>query len=58
VTLSDDAWSQSKLPVTLGVLSASDITTPVFVASVTGSADLTLKPEGAAIVTGCQYRKQ
>ena len=36
----------------LGVLSASDIAIPAFIASVIGSA------AGAAFVTGWQYRKQ
>ena len=57
VTLSDDAWSQSKLPVKLGglgVLSASDIAVPAFIASVIGSADLALKvlPSSLAGNTG------
>ena len=41
--LTDDGWRQAKLPVKhggLGVLSASDIALPAFLASVFGSAEL------------------
>jgi len=46
VTLTDDGWLQAKLPVKhcgLGVLSASDLALPAFLASVFGSAELSLK---------------
>ena len=46
VSLTDDGWRQAKLPVKhggLGVLSASDIALPAFLASVFGSAELSLQ---------------
>ena len=45
-SLSDDGWRQAKLPVKhggLGVSSASDIALPSFLASVVGSAELSIK---------------
>jgi hypothetical protein len=44
VALTDDAWAQAKLPVKfggLGVLAASEVALPAFIASVIGTADLT-----------------
>jgi hypothetical protein len=59
VALTDDAWAQAKLPVKfggLGVLAASEVALPAFIASVIGTADLTssLLPPALRCLTG-QY---
>lgn len=57
VALTDDCWDQAKLPVNLGglgVLAADDIALPAFIASVIGSAALTLQilPTSLAHIAG------
>jgi hypothetical protein len=59
VALTDDTWAQAKLPVKfggLGVLAASEVALPAFIASVIGTADLTssLLPPALRCLTG-QY---
>ena len=61
MVLSDEAWDQAKLLVKhggLGITTASDVALPVFIASVIGSAELSLQilPPSLSNVGGVKAR--